>query len=853
MLGNPKKYVLTFSQVGEDDLELVGEKILRLRRAEQAGINLPLGFAITSTAFDDFLTANDLVDYIAPRINEVDLEDLHQAKKSGEDIQQAIRAGTIPEIVLKPIIQAYNNLSGFTKSFVRLRTSFPTIVIDETHYGQENIQDTVSGEAMLVAGIKEMWASLFAPVALNFRSKINYEGYLTSALLVQKMVQAEISGSVFSVAPVGNDIDQIEITAVYGNYLREKAEEFIPDSYLGSKKSEEIIEKHVVDQEYMYVRKHNHKGNDANLKVTLSSAWRKKQKLDDKYVINLIRITKILEEIFKHPQEVDYVLEGGKIFLYNFQTIKDLNIAWKSQMQRITDKIAAKALISKAEEEQKNLTPKPEKKDVTELVAEIKAEVALPAKISDDSLLETQVTTTLEPLASLTKIILAKGTGKDLTYGLLHFIYTLNDWLDLTGDEILAVDQIDPQKIPEINKARGIIISGVLDSIQLESITVPVISEADQVFRLLHENEVVTLDPVTGTIYLGAGKRNVQQDESVRVEPKQSSQPSIQMDQASEVSPFRTDTSISEKSTPDKLSTFKFAPIKIKQSNKLIHQNTITDLIQFVDLAHPEVDPALVHGLFLELTDVFKYYQIDPQILFESSRQKRNFIEEFVVLITDIAEKMKTKYIIINSADIDFLRKHFDRNDMSKASLMQIELELISVLRNRENLRNIWYGLTNVENNLEQIEQKKNINAFGLRRTATFKIVTNLQYLLPALTVKRLVADGTDAILIDIDALLHLIYAGATEAKEIDQEVLDFIGWIVHIVNHNKTKLYLKTENYLFSKAMVEQLLEKGQLIIIAKEEQLATLRPIIVESEQQKIEKKKKRGRKKKMIDYGF
>ena len=63
-----QKYVLWYEQLGMNDVEVVGGKNASLGEMIQVtkslGIKVPKGFALTTSAYQEFLEANNLIDFI---------------------------------------------------------------------------------------------------------------------------------------------------------------------------------------------------------------------------------------------------------------------------------------------------------------------------------------------------------------------------------------------------------------------------------------------------------------------------------------------------------------------------------------------------------------------------------------------------------------------------------------------------------------------------------------------------------------------------------------------------------------------------------------------------------------------
>jgi len=308
-----KKYVLNLTQISKDDSELVGIKAVSIKEIISQGILVSKGFSVTNTAFDDYLIANDLIGLISEKINGINYSDASAVVSACEDIQASIIKGTMPEIIKKPVIKAYLGLSGLTESHIMLRVSGLNADLDESNYSQNAVMYDVFGEEDLIASIKKLWSMLFTPEALKYRNLIGYEGYLTVGVIVQKVPNPEVSGRVYSQSLLTGDKDTIEVQAIYGLEYPGLTGEIVPDSYFCVEEPESISEKKIVEQEWMFVRSGGKRtsGEESLTRVPISKAWNRKQKLDDKHVLNLVRIQNVLKGVFKKNLEISFVVEGG--------------------------------------------------------------------------------------------------------------------------------------------------------------------------------------------------------------------------------------------------------------------------------------------------------------------------------------------------------------------------------------------------------------------------------------------------------------------------------------------------------------------------------------------------------------
>ena len=199
---------IAFSEIDKHDLQLVGGKGANLGEMTKAGFPVPSGFAISVVAYDRFLFENNLSLKIKEVLSDTDVNDPRELQRASNRIEKLIVACPIPEDVSKDIISFYKKLSGrFKHSLVAVRSSATADDLPGASFaGQQATFLNVKGEANLLEKVRECWASLFTARAIFYReqNKIAHEKVKIS-VIVQKMVQSEVSGVMFSMDPETSD------------------------------------------------------------------------------------------------------------------------------------------------------------------------------------------------------------------------------------------------------------------------------------------------------------------------------------------------------------------------------------------------------------------------------------------------------------------------------------------------------------------------------------------------------------------------------------------------------------------------------------------------------------------------
>jgi pyruvate,water dikinase len=306
--------VVFFKNIDKHDTALVGGKGANLGEMTKAGFPVPNGFAITINAYDRFLAVNDIAKKIYDILATTDVGSPVQLDSSSSRIQKMIVNGKLPDEVASEVITFYKKLSGhFKKALVAVRTSATAEDMPQNSFAGMGITVlNVEGEANLLSAVRECWASLFTGRSIYYRveNKIPHEKVKIS-VAVQKMVQSEVSGVLFSIDPVKNDKDRIIIESVWGLGEMIVQGSVIPDKYVVQKGTFDILSKEVSDQATQLVRVKS----GENKEVDVPKGIRDKQKITDEEIVTLAKLADRLQSHYYFPQDSEWAKEKGKLYI----------------------------------------------------------------------------------------------------------------------------------------------------------------------------------------------------------------------------------------------------------------------------------------------------------------------------------------------------------------------------------------------------------------------------------------------------------------------------------------------------------------------------------------------------------
>ncbi len=310
----PKKYVVWFREVDKEDVDTVGGKGANLGEMTKAGFPVPPGFIVTVSAYRDFLQFNHLHEKIEETLAGLDVSNSAHLDHASKTIEHLITRSEFPKEISHEIIEAYFKLEqGILKHpLVAVRSSATAEDLPGASFaGQQATFLNVRGEANLIEKVKEAWASLFTARAIFYRATNKFDHFKVGiAIPVQKMVESDTSGVMFTIDPVTNDKSKITIEAVYGLGEMIVQGAVTPDHYEVDKKSGVIVGKHIGIQEKMMKRRGE--GNDI---IAVPKATASKQKISDHAITALANLGAKLEKHYYFPQDAEWAIEKEKIYL----------------------------------------------------------------------------------------------------------------------------------------------------------------------------------------------------------------------------------------------------------------------------------------------------------------------------------------------------------------------------------------------------------------------------------------------------------------------------------------------------------------------------------------------------------
>ncbi|GAA0922579.1 PEP/pyruvate-binding domain-containing protein [Pseudonocardia zijingensis] len=191
-----------------------GGKGANLAALVRAGLPVPAGFVVGTSAYRRFVQENRLDVPIGREIARLS-DDPATAEAASQRLRQEFESAGIPGWLRESVEAAYRALG---EGPVAVRSSATAEDLPEASFAgqQETVLDVV-GTDELCAAVRRCWSSLWTTRAIAYRRRNGIEHeQVAVAVVVQRMVPAEVAGVLFTADPVSGRRDHVVVEAAAG-------------------------------------------------------------------------------------------------------------------------------------------------------------------------------------------------------------------------------------------------------------------------------------------------------------------------------------------------------------------------------------------------------------------------------------------------------------------------------------------------------------------------------------------------------------------------------------------------------------------------------------------------------------
>jgi len=226
-MNNSRPYVLDLSEVGADDVALVGGKCSSLgelfRELTVQGVRAVDGFSTTSHAYEVLLETGGLRKNLQKLLKGLDVNDLEELARVGGAARQMMLETPFPAEVEEQIHNSYQNLGkriGKLNFEVAVRSSATAEDLPDASFaGQQDTILNVKGAERLIEACHECYASLWTDRAISYRTAKGFDHFdVALSIGIQPMVRSDIacSGVMFTLDTESGFRDAVVINGAWG-------------------------------------------------------------------------------------------------------------------------------------------------------------------------------------------------------------------------------------------------------------------------------------------------------------------------------------------------------------------------------------------------------------------------------------------------------------------------------------------------------------------------------------------------------------------------------------------------------------------------------------------------------------
>jgi pyruvate, water dikinase len=327
-------HVVWFKDLGKNSIAVAGGKGANLGEMWNAQFPIPPGFVVTAQTYEYFVTETQIQHKILSLLDGLDIEETEKLQAVAKEIQELIISTPIPEDIKVDVVESYSlvgvgdkshaeDIVQGTEEFVAVRSSATAEDLPEASFaGQQATFLNVRGEIDVVDAVRKCWASLFTARAIYYRQKNNFpHDKVFIAVIVQKMVNSEKAGVMFTVNPATNDESEIVIEGAFGLGEAVVSGSVTPDFYVVDKETLDVKDAQVKEQGFKIVRDSETGGN---VQRELSPSEEKLRVLSDRDVQEIARYGRKLENNYNHAQDVEWAIEKDKVYIVQTRAVTTL-------------------------------------------------------------------------------------------------------------------------------------------------------------------------------------------------------------------------------------------------------------------------------------------------------------------------------------------------------------------------------------------------------------------------------------------------------------------------------------------------------------------------------------------------
>ncbi len=325
-----------------------GGKSTSLGDMISGGIPVPPGFAVSTEAFEAFLAVDGTGERVTELLAGLEPSDVRAVRAASDAVSLEMRRTAVPAELWAEVETRYAALAEATSKRqppVAVRSSARgEDSADATFAGQQETYLWVRGVDGVCEAIRGCWVSLFSPEAISYRAKMaGADDVPAMGVTVQLMVDAEVSGVMFTCSPISGDPSVIAINSAWGRGLGGVGGDVTPDEFTVSKVTREVLRSTISDKTAEYLPDPGGRGTHRS---AVPDDRRSAPSLDETQIAGLVEIGKRVEGHFGSRQDIEWAIARTGEFPENLFVVQSrpVTATAKAGTEAVADRAGASAM-----------------------------------------------------------------------------------------------------------------------------------------------------------------------------------------------------------------------------------------------------------------------------------------------------------------------------------------------------------------------------------------------------------------------------------------------------------------------------------------------------------------------------
>lgn len=438
--------ILWLKDIRNTDIPSVGGKGASLGEMTHVGLPVPGAFVVTAQAFRRFLQLTKLEDTLFPMLEALDVDDNDALNATSDKAKVMVETAIMPDVIKKEILEAYKQMEKGNKTVVAVRSSATAEDLPDASFaGQQDTYLNIVGDEDVIDAVQRCWASLYTARAIYYRSKNGFDDRnVNIAVVVQQLVFSQRAGVMFSSHPISG-AKTVIIEGSWGLGEAIVSGTVSPDNYVYDRKTKKVVNKTIANKSVEIIPD----GKKGTKVSPVPEERQNTQVLSDSDVEALAEYAVKSEEHYKNPQDMEWGIVDGKIYILQSRPITTI------------------------------------KKD-TKKAAETKE----------------------APQGELKHILQGYGASPGIVTGKVCIVMDVRETSKVQEGDIMVATMTNPDMVPAMKKVAGIITDeGGMTchaAIVSRELGTPAVVGTKKATTLLKDGQIVTIDGEKGLIYEGA-------------------------------------------------------------------------------------------------------------------------------------------------------------------------------------------------------------------------------------------------------------------------------------------------------------------------------------------------------------